>query len=62
MIEMTRLSSGYWHIRGFGPCNWAQPPEWPCDEATLREHAHPGASDDFVREALAATQSDTRKS
>lgn len=25
-ISVRRLSSGYWHIRGVGPCNYAQPP------------------------------------
>ena len=51
-LTMRRLSSGYWHIRGIGPCNWSQPPVWPCDEATLREHAFPQASDEFIREVL----------
>ena len=53
MIEVTRLSSGYWHIRGIGPCNWAQPPTWPCDETTFLAHAFPEASDEFIREAMA---------
>jgi len=52
MIEVTQLSSVYWHVRGLGPCNWSQPQMWPCDEATLRDACHPGASDEFVREAL----------
>ena len=47
-ITVTRLSSGYWHIRGTGPCNWAQPWHWPCDEATLREAAFPEACDEFI--------------
>lgn len=51
-IEVTRLSSGWWHIRGVGPCNWSQPPEWPCDEDALREYAHPEAGDGFISEAL----------
>ena len=33
---VTKLSSGYWHIRGIGPCNWAQPKTWPCSEDELR--------------------------
>lgn len=47
------LDSGYWHLRGSGPCEWAQPPCWPCDERTLREHAHPEASEKFIRECMA---------
>ena len=46
-ITIRRLDSGYWHIRGVGPCNWAQPPCWPCAEETLRGHAAPGASEEF---------------
>ena len=53
MITAKQLDSGYWHIRGNGPCEWSQPPHWPCDEATLREHAFPEASDKFIREASA---------
>ena len=51
-ITAERLSTGWWHIRGQGPCNWAQPPTWPCDEATLREHAFPEASESFIREVM----------
>lgn len=51
-ITITRLSTGYWYIRGDGPCEWAQPPTWPCDEATLRAHAFPEASEDFIRAAM----------
>ena len=54
-IEITRLSSGYYHIRGIGVCNFAQPPEWPCSEEMLREHAFGQASEVFVRAALALT-------
>jgi hypothetical protein len=35
-ITYKRLPSGYWHIRGRGPCNWAQPPHWPCSKQTKR--------------------------
>ena len=51
-IEIERLSTGFVHIRGNGPCEWAQPPHWPCDEETLRAHAFPEASDDFIAAAL----------
>ena len=52
-MKIDRLSSGYWHLRGDGPCEWAQPPHWPCDEATLREHAFPEASEKFIAECMA---------
>lgn len=52
-IRIYRLPSGYYHLRGYGPGNWAQPPTWPCDEATLRAHTFPGASEQFIREMLA---------
>ncbi len=49
-ITIKQLSTGAWHIRGNGPCNWTQPPTWPCDEATIRAHAFPEASEEFLRE------------
>jgi hypothetical protein len=52
-IEIRQLESGYFHIRGRGPCNWAQPPSWPCSEEMLRQHAFPEASDAFIRAVLA---------
>lgn len=51
-IEADRLENGYYHIRGEGPCNWAQPPEWPCSEEMLRAHAFPEACEEFIRAAL----------
>jgi len=51
-ITVTRLSSDYIHIRGVGPCNWAQPKYWPCSEEHLRQSAFPQASEDFIRAAL----------
>lgn len=51
-ITAKRLESGWWHIRGRGPCNWAQPPHWPCSEQVLRQHAFPEASDVFIRSAM----------
>ena len=51
MISVKRLESGWYHVRGRGPCEWAQPPTWPCSEETLREHAFPQASDEFIAEA-----------
>lgn len=52
MVTVKRLSSGFFHIRGRGPCNWSQPPHWPCSEAELRAHAFPEASEEFFLEAL----------
>jgi hypothetical protein len=51
-ITVRRLESGYWHVRGVGPCNYSQPPSWPCDAEQLRKHAHPEASDEFVQAAV----------
>lgn len=57
-IKVKRLPSGYYHVRLYpgGPCEWAQPPLWPCDEDTLRWHAHPEASDGFLRLATKAAR------
>lgn len=55
-VTVQRLDSGYYHIRGVGPCNWAQPAAWPCDEATLRAAAHPEASEAFIQAALRSVE------
>lgn len=55
-VTVTRLPSGYYHVRGDGPCNWAQPPTWPCSEETLRAHAFAQASDTFLQAALLTTR------
>lgn len=55
-ITAKHLESGYWHIRGQGPCSWAQPPTWPCDEETFRAHAFGEASEGFIQSALAASR------
>lgn len=60
-IRVHQLPSGYWHVRGDGPEEWAQPPTWPCDEATLRSHAALEASGRFIRAALAAARSEERR-
>ena len=49
ITSIDRMSSGYWHIRGRGPCNWCQPPEFPCSEEIIREHSFPEASEEFIR-------------
>lgn len=51
-VRVQKLPSGYVRIQGNGPCEWAQPPYWPCDEKTLREHTFPEASEKFIRECL----------
>ena len=48
-VTLKRLPSGYWHIRSEGPCNWTQPPSWPCAIEDVRDHAFPQASDEFLR-------------
>ena len=50
MIRLKQLSTGHWHIRGDGPCNWAQVPNWPTTADELRKHAFPGASTQFLQE------------
>ena len=48
-IKISKLSSGYWHIRGDGPCNWAQPPHWPCSMDEVRANAFPEACEQFFQ-------------
>lgn len=55
-VTARRLESGWWHVRGTGPCEWAQPPHWPCDEATLRANAFPEASEMFIRATVNAAR------
>jgi len=60
MITVTRLSSGYYLVRGDGPCEWAQPPSWPCDETTLLAHTFPEASAEFFNAALRRMELDEK--
>lgn len=53
-IQVKKLESGYFHVRGEGPCNWAQPKYWPCNVEHLQSHAFPQASDQFLRAAATA--------
>jgi hypothetical protein len=46
-LRIRQLPSGYWHIRGVGVCNWAQPPAWPCDPDVLERHFFGEAGDRF---------------
>ncbi len=59
-IAVHSLDSGYYHVRGVGPCNWAQVPFWPCDEACIRRHAFPEASEDFICSAYKAAEAAER--
>ena len=52
MLKMSYLSSGYFHIRGQGPCQWVQVPRWPCDEATIRKGAFLEADEAFIQEVI----------
>lgn len=52
MITVKRLPGGYWHIRGRGPCNWAQVEQWPCTEKQFRKGMFPEASENFIKEAM----------
>lgn len=56
MISVTRLDSGYYHIRGVGPCNWSQPPRWPCSEEEISKYAFPEASKEFIKKAAALAE------
>jgi hypothetical protein len=60
-IVITRLSSGYVHVRGRGPCNWVQPKHWPCSEEVLRAAAFPEASEDFLQAVLRLAESYERR-
>ena len=58
-ITIVELSTGYLHVRGVGPCNWAQPRigrlpsgrEW---DGT--PYAFPQASPEFLRDADKAVE------
>jgi hypothetical protein len=60
MITVSRLSSDYYLVRGDGPYEWAQPPSWPCDEATLLAHTFLQASADFRKTALRRMELDAQ--
>lgn len=59
MVTAKQLPSGFWLVRGSGPCEWSQPPFWPCDERTLRDYAFPEASEGFIHEAARASETVT---
>ena len=43
-IRVKRLSTGYWHARGNGPCEWAQ---WSVTGALTEDAFFAQASDRF---------------
>lgn len=51
-ITITKLSSGYYLIKGNGPCEWAQIEKWPCSENEFREGCFKEASEEFIKSAL----------
>ena len=55
-LTIKKLTSGYWHIRGEGPCNWAQPPCWPCSDETLEASFFPEAGEEFRRDVQRANE------
>lgn len=56
-MRAKELGTGYWHIRGQGPCDWTQPPYWPCSEEMIREHAFCQAGEMFLEEVIALSLS-----
>ena len=54
LLAVRQLESGYWHIRGQGPCNWAQPPLWPCPDSDVLEESFFGEAAESFRRAVRA--------
>ena len=50
-ITIEKLPSGYYHIRGEGPCNWAQVENLPCSKDDLMAGNFQGG-DEFINHAL----------
>jgi hypothetical protein len=46
-LRIKRLSTGAWHVRGNGPCEWAQFASWPPSDADLVTGVFPEASQKF---------------
>ena len=51
-LTVKQLSSGRYHIRGEGPCNWTQPQHWPTTPEKIRAAAFPEASEEFIQEVI----------
>jgi hypothetical protein len=50
-VTVKQLESGYFHLRGVGLCNWAQPPRWPLPPEEL-EAAFFGEAGERFRAAV----------
>lgn len=51
-LRVVKLSSGFFRVRGNGPCEFGQYSSWPpLDERALLEETFPEASESF-REAV----------
>ena len=50
-IKIKRLPTGYFHIRGEGPGNWAQVKNWPCTEDELAAGNFQG-NEDFLNSVI----------
>lgn len=48
-VSEKTLSSGWVHLRGSGPCNFAQPRRFPCSDDDLEASFFPEASESFRR-------------
>jgi hypothetical protein len=57
MISIKRLTTGYWHARGNGPCEWAQ---WPVGERLTDDAFFPEASVGFRRALRRRIRTGTR--
>jgi hypothetical protein len=55
-VTVKKLSSGYFHLRGYGVCNWAQPKHWPCSEKELRASAFCEAGEEFILDCIALSE------
>lgn len=53
-VTVKRLSSGYWHLRGIGPCNWAQPRAWPTLDMDELEESFFGEACEAFRRVVRA--------
>ena len=50
-IQIKKLPSGYYHIRGHGLCNWAQVEKWPCTIEELKLGNFQGGKD-FIESVM----------
>ncbi len=55
-ITVRKMSSGAYHIKGEGPCNWSTVPEWPCSRETIRQCGDLAACREFLDDAARAAE------